>query len=140
MQPKKTTKDREEKPIEEIKPRPAIETETQTDSFSELVLSTGDEMNSDSYFKSVVTNLMDTKNPSTKTEYRNVAENFTGAKLTFLALYGNIPLLSPFVDIFEIKRISLERKSRKELIMALVEREQEVRRQAENRTRGLLGI
>lgn len=110
------------------------------DDLSQSLTLSGDGEDSDTYFRAVVNNLMDYEQPSTKTEYRNVAENFTGAKLSFLAQYGNIPLLAPFMDIFEIKRISLERKSRKELIMALVEREQEMRRQEENNTKRLLGI
>lgn len=90
-----------------------------------------DENNEDSYFKAIVNKLMSEDNPSTKTEYLTVTENFVGAKLTFLSKYGNIPYLKDFVDTFETKRISLERKGRKELIMSLIERQQEIERQRE---------
>lgn len=93
----------------------------------------GEDTGGDSYFKSIVNMLMDKTNPSTKTEYLNVKENFVGAKLSFLAIHGNIPYLQDFVNIFELKRISLERKGRKELIMSLVERQQELERQRDER-------
>lgn len=85
--------------------------------------------NSDSFFKAVINHLLSDKEISTKTEYLNVKENFAGAKLHFLAKHGNIPYLSDFIEIFERKRVSLQRKGRKELLLALKERQQEIERE-----------
>jgi hypothetical protein len=84
--------------------------------------------------------MFDNTDTETKTEYINTKENFVGAKLTFLARYGNIPYLEEFINIFERKRISLERKGRKEIIMALEKRQEEIDKQRESRLQSALGI
>ena len=91
------------------------------------IIKTDSKDDADSFFRGVLNNLMNDKNISLKTEYLNVAENFSGAKLEFLSTYGNMPYLSEFIKIFETKRVSLERKSRKEIVMTLEKREQEIR-------------
>lgn len=94
----------------------------------------------DSFFKGVINHLMNIKNNvSTKTEYLSVNENFTGTKLQFLADCGNIPYLKEFMTIFETKRISLERKGRKELLIALKERQQELERERAEKLNSLSG-
>jgi hypothetical protein len=80
----------------------------------------------DSYFRGVLDKLFDTKEVSSKTEYLNVQENFNGTKLEFYASFGNMPYLRNFMKTFETKRISLERKGRKEILMGLQERKQEM--------------
>lgn len=86
----------------------------------------------DSYFKNIVNALFDTKkNVSAKTEYMSVKENFSGAKLEFLADFCNMPYLHKFIHHLEIKRISLERKGRKEILMALEKREEELKMQTQ---------
>jgi hypothetical protein len=109
------------------------------DSNTEMIqLDNNEEISSDSYLRGVIDNLMDYNNPSTKTEYRNVEENLVGSVLAFLATETNIPSLAKFVDIFEIKRISLERKGRQELILALLERQQEIDTQKDNKLKNIL--
>ena len=103
-----------------------------------IVSSNEDEQ--DSFFKSIVNKMFDNTDTETKTEYINTKENFVGAKLTFLARYGNIPYLEEFINIFERKRISLERKGRKEIIMALEKRQEEIDKQRESRLQSALGI
>lgn len=98
------------------------------------------EDDSDSFYKNVVNKLFDDKDISTKTEYLNVRENFVGAKLEFYAKYGNIPYLKFFIQELETKRVSLERKGRKEILMALQERKQEIEQQRLNNLRGLFGV
>jgi len=105
---------------------------------SEIILE--DSETSDSFFKSIINKLFSKDNIELKTEYRNVTENFAGTKLTFLARHGNIPYLEEFIEIFEHKRVSLERKGRKEIIMALEKREEEVKRMQENKLKSLIGI
>jgi hypothetical protein len=90
-----------------------------------------DGMNSDNFFRAVITEMMSPNNISLKTEYVNVNENFAGAKLEFLARYTGMVCLKDFVNILEIKRVSLGRKSRIELIKAFEKRDEEV--QAQNR-------
>jgi len=95
---------------------------------------------SDTFFRSILTQLFDTtQNVSAKTEYISLGENFTGAKLEYLSTLGNIPYLKEFINIFEIKRISYLRKGRQEIILALKEREQEVRQQQINQMAGMFG-
>lgn len=94
----------------------------------------------DTYFRNALNKLFDEDNIELKTEYINVLENFTGAKLTFLARYGNMPYLDKFVDIFERKRVSLERKGRQEIILALKERSEEIKRDGQTALRNLFGI
>lgn len=81
---------------------------------------------SDSYFRAVLDKLFSSENISQKTEYIGIAENFHGAKLTFLGKYCNVPLLEKFIEVFEEKRVSLERKGRKEILIALENRQQEI--------------
>ncbi len=85
----------------------------------------------DNFLRAVVNNLMSAENISLKTEYLNPNENFAGAKLEFLSKYGNMPYLADFIKILEIKRVSLNRKSRIELIKAFEKRDEEI--QAQNR-------
>lgn len=81
---------------------------------------------SDSFFRNIVKSLDSKQNITMNTEYLDVNENFAGTKLEFLAKYGNMPYLSEFISFFEQKRVSLERKGRKEKLMALQERRQEI--------------
>lgn len=83
----------------------------------------------ESFFTEVLKQLLNKDNISLKTEYLNVNENFAGVRLEFLSRFANMPYLHDFIDIFEQKRVSLERKSRKEIVMVLEKREQEVQRQ-----------
>lgn len=83
----------------------------------------------ESFFKELVTSMNDVKNISMKTEYINISENFNGAKLEFLAIYGNMPYLRNFITIFEKKRVSLQRKGRKEDVMILQKREEEIQKE-----------
>lgn len=94
----------------------------------------------DSYFKNVVNNLMNDTNISLKTEYLSVMENFTGAKLTFLSKFGNMPYIDDFINTFETKRVSLLRKSRIEIIRALEKREEEIRLQKANQLNNMFGL
>lgn len=105
---------------------------------SDLIIQ--EESKDDSYFKAIIEQLFSNDSIEKKTEYLNVNENFLGAKLTFLAKFGNIPNLEEFVNIFERKRVSLERKGRKEIIMALEKREEEEQRQKDERLKNILGL
>ena len=96
--------------------------------------------NSDSFFRNLLNKLFDKKDISLKTEYLNVMENFTGSKLEFLSKYGNMPYLNEFVDIFETKRVSLKRKGRQEIIMALQQREQELQAEQQQRFKTMFGM
>lgn len=102
------------------------------------ILETG-KKDSESFFKSVLDQLMNLNDMSTKTEYLNVNENFAGAKLHFLAKHGNIPYLLDFINIFEQKRVSLQRKGRKEILIALKERQQEIERERQVNVNKLMG-
>lgn len=101
-------------------------------------ISTGSNDSSDSFFKSTVRELNSPKNISMKTEYRNVQENFAGAKLSYLGEFYNIPGLPEFMVLFETKRVSLERKGRIEIIKALQERRQEI--ELEQRRMAMMGM
>lgn len=98
------------------------------------------EETTDSFFKGIVDKLFDSENVETKTEYLSVKENFVGTKLSFLAKYGNIPYLAEFIKTFERKRISLNRRGRKEIIMALEKREEEIRKRRDDSLKNMLGI
>jgi hypothetical protein len=95
------------------------------DQFQEITSGGGD-ASSDSFFKATVNQLNSPKNIGMKTEYRDVNENFSGAKLHYLGQFCNMPYLKEFVEVFETKRVSLERKGRIEIIKALQERRQEI--------------
>lgn len=105
------------------------------------VIAQPDGLNSDNFFRAVIQEMMSEKNISLKTEYVNVNENFAGAKLEFLAKQGNMPYLKDFINILEIKRVSLERKSRIELIKAFEKRDEEVAAQQRvNMLKQVLGV
>ncbi len=87
---------------------------------------------SDTFFRSIVNSLNSKEDISTKTEYIGVRENFFGIKATFFGRKCNIPFLEDFIEIFEEKRVSLDRKGRKEILMALQERRQELEHQRMN--------
>lgn len=87
---------------------------------------TGDSGDINSYFTNVLDKLMSKDDISLKTEYINVNENFAGVVLDFLGEYANMPYLNRFVELWEMKRVSLGRKSRKEMVMTLEKRETEV--------------
>ncbi len=120
--------------MESVKSNPVILNESD---FVKLE-STGS--NSDSFFKWIINALFSKENISLKTEYLNVNENFIGSKLEFLSKYGNMPYLNEFLDIFETKRVSLGRKGRKEILMALQKREEEIQQEKIRNLRGALGM
>jgi len=82
---------------------------------------------SESFFKAIVSEMNSDKNISTKTEYLGVTENFSGTRLEFFSIYANIPFLKKFVNIFETKRVSLNRQGRSEMVALLKERNQELK-------------
>lgn len=84
---------------------------------------------SDNFFRAVIEEMLSDKNISLKTEYVNLNENFSGAKLEFLAKYAGMPQLHDFINILEIKRVSFGRKSRVELIKAFEKRDEEIQAQ-----------
>lgn len=94
----------------------------------------------DSFFRGIIQNLFSNENIELKTEYRNPQENFVGAKLDFLGQHTQNHLLSSFINVFERKRVSLERKSRIEIIKALQERREELERQQQEKMRNMLGF
>lgn len=96
--------------------------------------------NSETFFKEVVNAMNKEENISMKTEYLGVRENFTGTKLEFLALMGNMPYLKRFVKIFETKRVSLGRKGRKEDVMILQERNAEIQREKQTDFANLFNV
>lgn len=90
----------------------------------------GDSENgTDTFFKAIIDNLYSKKNISLKTEYMNEDENFTGAKLEFLTSECGFEMGKQFLPTWEEKRVSLNRKSRQEIIMALWERQKEIQEQ-----------
>lgn len=94
------------------------------------IIETSPKSDADSFFRNAVNMLYDTKKDvSAKTEYLNVMENFAGAKLEFLADFCKMPYLRNFLEAWEIKRISLERKGRKEILLALEKRQEELNAQ-----------
>lgn len=101
---------------------------------------TGEDEDSDSYFRSILKELFSSNNIEQKTEYIDTIENFVGAKLSFLSRHGHIPLLGEFIDTFERKRVSLDRKGRKEIVMSLEKRQEEIESNRLKNVRGLLGI
>jgi len=93
----------------------------------------------DSFFKSVVNKLSpESEGISTKTEYLNVVENFSGSKLEFLADFGKMPYAKKFIHVWETKRISLERKGRIELVRIMEKREEELRFQQQQTANKIL--
>ena len=96
---------------------------------------TSDKNTSDNFFRSVVDKMFNSDDIELKTEYVSLNENFAGAKLEFLAKYGNMPYLHDFLNILEKKRVSLGRKSRIELIKVFEKRDEEIN--AQNRLQGI---
>lgn len=95
----------------------------------------------DSYFKSIIDNLFSDTNIELKTEYRTVEENFVGAKLDFMSRFCRIPGLKEWLNTWERKRVSFERKSRIEIIRALEHRREEMERQtAQTNLKNMLGF
>jgi hypothetical protein len=102
---------------------------------------TTDKNTSDNFFRAVIDKMFNSDDIELKTEYVSLNENFSGAKLEFLAKYGNMPYLHDFLNILERKRVSLGRKSRIELIKVFEKRDEEIN--AQNRLQNvkeLLGI
>lgn len=104
------------------------------------IIETEQEETSDTYFRAVLDKLFSVTNVSSKTEYLNVKENFAGSKVEFFSSYGNMPYLKKFIEIFEIKRISLERKGRKEILLGLQERRQEIEQQRIENMRSMFNV
>lgn len=96
--------------------------------------------NKDGFLKTVLKDFFSKKNISMKTEYLNVYENYIGTKLQFLGMKLDMPYMEDFLEIFEVKRVSLERKGRKEILMLGKEIEKEDREQKLNDFRGMFGL
>ncbi len=107
---------------------------------SSMEVDTGVNDSSDSFFREVVKSLSDAKNISLKTEYLDVDENYDGARLEFLSKWGGMPYLKDFIHTLEIKRVSLERKGRIELIRTMEKRDEDLRLQQQNQFKNMLGM
>jgi hypothetical protein len=83
----------------------------------------------DSMFMEIIKNLQGRDDIDIKTELVDDAEVFIMTKLDFIATITNCPYLTAFNKQFKLNRVSKERKSRQEIIMALVERQEEKERQ-----------
>lgn len=102
---------------------------------------TTDKNTSDNFFRAVIDKMFNSDDIELKTEYVSLNENFSGAKLEFLAKYGNMPYLHDFLNILERKRVSLGRKSRIELIKVFEKRDEEINSQNRlQNVKELLGI
>jgi hypothetical protein len=92
------------------------------------------------FFRSILKQFFSTKNIGMKTEYLNVYENYIGAKLDFLSAEIDMPYMNRFIKMFEIKRVSLERKGRKELLMSIQERNKEIEEQKMSQLKSFFGM
>jgi hypothetical protein len=95
---------------------------------------------SDSYFRSIIDGLNTTKDIETKTELLDVAETYGVSKMDFLGEITEEPTYKLFMAKFKVNRVSLKRRGRQELIMALVERQQEREREAMINNKKAMGI
>lgn len=82
--------------------------------------------NINNYYKNIIDKLMSPKDISLKTHFLNVKEVFNAVQLEILAKYGNMPYLHDLLQYLEIKRVSLERLSRKEIVRSLEKRDEDV--------------
>ena len=122
---------------------PNLETEIKTnDSVKEnsVVLIENQNSDSESLFREVIKNLNDNKDIETKTELLDEAECYGASKLDFLADISEEPFFRIFMNKFKVNRVSLKRRGRQELIMALVERQQEKEREAQVLQKKQFGI
>lgn len=104
------------------------------------IVASDEDSDTETFYKNVLNKLFDDENVSTKTEYIDLRENFAGSKLEFLSGVGNIPYLKSFIKIFEQKRISYQRKGRKELLKALQSRSEEVEKERMHNLKNLFGV
>lgn len=96
---------------------------------------------SDSFYRAVLTHLMAVeKDMSTKTEFNDDREVFAASKLEFMGLFAGVPLAKDILNIIEKKRVSKERKGRKEIIMSVNRREEEQRILNEKMTERGMGM
>lgn len=79
----------------------------------------------DTYFKKVLEEFMSEKNISLKTEYTSVDEQFTATKLGYMINEGGFKFMQVFLPFWKRDRVSLLRKAREEIVMALWERQKE---------------
>lgn len=84
-----------------------------------------DKKDNDTFYKLAIKELFNEKSIETKTEWLNPSEVFVASKLSFIGVHADIPLMDEFIKVLERKRISLNRKGREEIILALQERRQE---------------
>lgn len=106
----------------------------------EMIVKKGDDTKKETdIFTEGLKHLMSPKDIELKTEYDGKNENFAGIKLTYLSIFGNMPQLNVFVNILEKKRVSLDRKGRKEVMMSLEKREKEVQIQHQKNASAILG-
>lgn len=98
-----------------------------------------DNTDEDSFFKAVVSQLYNNENVETKTENSGVRESFFLTRMSLIAKTYDVPIMGDFINILERKRISIDRKGRKELIVSLLERQQEIERQRASQQANALG-
>ena len=116
--------------IEEIKSRiNIIKNEMSEESVAEI----------DSFYKHLVDKLTSSDDIELKTEYKGINENFASVRISFFAKYYNMPYLLDMINILERKRLSLDRKSRKELVMSLENREKEIKIEQEKKIGNMFG-
>lgn len=94
----------------------------------------------DNIFRAIIQEFFNDNNISLKTEYVSLNENFAGAKLEFLSKYANVPLMHDFLKTLETKRVSLNRKSRIEMIKVFDKRDEEIAAQNRTNTLKMLGM
>lgn len=86
-----------------------------------------DTSKNETFYKLAIKELFNEESTETKTEWLNIGEVFSASKLSYMGKYGDVPLVEDFIKVLEKKRVSLKRKGREEIILALQERRQEER-------------
>lgn len=85
---------------------------------------------SDTFFRRALEEQNSPENIAMKSEYRNVRENFSGTKLDFMGKFLFMPYASAFIEMQLRHRVSLERKGRRENILLMERREEDIRAQS----------
>lgn len=84
-------------------------------------------INTDTLFSEILQQLVSSKDISMKTEYEEDDSIYAATVLSYLGKLCNVPIINKFIEEYEMRKVSKNRKGRIEILLGLEKREEDIR-------------
>lgn len=89
-------------------------------------------VNTDTLFAEILNQLVSKKDISMKTEYEEDDTIYAATVLDYVGRVANVPLINKFIESYEMRKVSKNRKGRIEILLGLEKRQEDIESRQRN--------